>query len=120
MKTIKSTAPEMRRALLDGDLNWFAGLLNEKWESCKCLADGATTPQIYALMAAGKANGAPAGRICGAGGCQEPGMLNNTSVAAWRITDTNRATTGPVYVVPGSLSERAEFSAGASDEIRER
>jgi len=68
MKTIKSTALEMRRAFLDGDLDWFAGLLNQEWENRKCLADGVTTPQIDALMAAGKENGALAGRICGAGG----------------------------------------------------
>jgi len=68
MKAIKQTSIQMRQAFLDGDLDRFAELLNEEWENRKRLADGVTTPRIDALMAAGKDNGALAGRICGAGG----------------------------------------------------
>lgn len=68
MKAIKRTALQMRQAFLDADLDRFAELLNEEWENRKCLADGVSTPQIEALMAAGMQSGALACRVCGAGG----------------------------------------------------
>jgi D-glycero-alpha-D-manno-heptose-7-phosphate kinase len=68
LRAIKQTALEMREAFLAADLDRFAALLDDEWENRKRLADGVTTPQIEALMSAGKANGGIAGRVCGAGG----------------------------------------------------
>jgi len=68
MRTIQRTAEEMREALLAFDLGRFAELLDQEWGSRKRLAKGVTTPAIDALVAAAKAAGALASKICGAGG----------------------------------------------------
>ena len=68
MKAIKQTALQMRQAFLDADLDRFAELLNEEWDNRKRLAEGVTTPEIDALMAAGLESGGQACRISGAGG----------------------------------------------------
>lgn len=68
MKAIKRTSLEMRKAFLEADLERFAELLNQEWDNRKRLAEGVTTSQIDALMAAARRSGGLAGRICGAGG----------------------------------------------------
>ncbi len=68
MKAIKRTALAMREAFINADLDAFAELLNEEWENRKRLAEGVSTDRIEELMAAAKANGALASRVCGAGG----------------------------------------------------
>ncbi len=68
MKAIKRTALAMREAFISADLDAFADLLNEEWENRKRLAEGVSTDRIEELMAAAKANGALASRVCGAGG----------------------------------------------------
>ncbi len=68
MKAIKRTALAMREAFINADLDAFADLLNEEWENRKRLGEGVTTDRIEELMAAAKANGALASRVCGAGG----------------------------------------------------
>ncbi|MCA1596164.1 MAG: hypothetical protein LC772_07035, partial [Chloroflexi bacterium] len=68
LKQIKHTAVEMREALLAGDFNHFAALLNTEWENRKSLASGVSTPQIEHMVHAAQSAGAAASKICGAGG----------------------------------------------------
>jgi D-glycero-alpha-D-manno-heptose-7-phosphate kinase len=68
MHAIKRTALAMQEALAAKDLGRFAELVDEEWQNRKQLAEGVTTPQIDALMAAAAGAGAWSSKICGAGG----------------------------------------------------
>jgi len=68
MKVIRETAEQMREALLASDLDRFAQLLDQEWQSRKQLAEGVATPAIDRIMKGAKAAGALASKICGAGG----------------------------------------------------
>ncbi len=68
MREIQRVAEEMRVALKAFDIDRFAELLALEWESRKRLAEGVTTPGIDRMVAAAKAAGALASKICGAGG----------------------------------------------------
>ena len=68
MRRIKEVAQAMRHSLADGDLDEFARLLAVEWENRKALAEGVTTPEVEALIAAAEAAGARASKLCGAGG----------------------------------------------------
>ncbi|HET6382464.1 MAG TPA: hypothetical protein VFJ58_03650 [Armatimonadota bacterium] len=68
LKQIKQTALEMRDALIEGDFDQFARLLDVEWENRKALAPGVTTPQIDHMVHAAVGAGALASKICGAGG----------------------------------------------------
>lgn len=68
MGRIAETAVKMREALKAFDLDEFARLLDEEWESRKRLAEGVTTPQIDKMVQAARNAGALASKICGAGG----------------------------------------------------
>ena len=85
MRRIKEVAIAMRQSLIAGDrsaepfdyaqdrrsrrsLDEFARLLAVEWENRKALAEGVTTPEIDAMIAAAEAKGARASKLCGAGG----------------------------------------------------
>jgi D-glycero-alpha-D-manno-heptose-7-phosphate kinase len=68
MQAIQRIAEQMREALLAFDLDRFADLLDQEWESRKRLAAGVTTPAVERMVDAAKAAGALASKICGAGG----------------------------------------------------
>jgi D-glycero-alpha-D-manno-heptose-7-phosphate kinase len=68
MRHIKEVAVAMRQCLAAGDLDEFARLLAVEWENRKALAEGVTTPEIDAMVAAAKGQGARASKLCGAGG----------------------------------------------------
>ncbi len=68
MRAIKQIALEMREALLARDLRAAGELLGKEWECRRGLAEGVSTPQTEAMIAAAKAAGAWASKICGAGG----------------------------------------------------
>ena len=68
MRRIKEVARAMRQSLAAGDLDEFARLLAVEWENRKVLAEGVTTPEIDAMIAAAQAKGARASKLCGAGG----------------------------------------------------
>ena len=68
MREIKAIALAMRDCLADSDLTDLPRLLDAEWELRKGLADGVTTPEIDAMVAAAKDAGALASKICGAGG----------------------------------------------------
>lgn len=58
----------MRAALEAGDWAGAGQCLADEWQTRKRLAPGITTPEIDALLAAARAQGAWAGKVCGAGG----------------------------------------------------
>jgi D-glycero-alpha-D-manno-heptose-7-phosphate kinase len=68
MRRIKKVAQAMRQSLVAGRLDEFAHLLALEWENRKALAEGVTTPEIDAMIAAAEAAGARASKLCGAGG----------------------------------------------------
>ncbi len=68
MRGIAETAWEMKAALQAEDLGQVARALGREWDNRKGLADGVTTPQIDAMIAAASQAGALASKICGAGG----------------------------------------------------
>jgi D-glycero-alpha-D-manno-heptose-7-phosphate kinase len=68
LRGIKEVAMAMKHSLLAGDLDQFAHLLAVEWENRKMLAEGVTTPEVDAMIAAAAAHGARASKLCGAGG----------------------------------------------------
>jgi len=68
MREIKAIALAMRDCLVALDLGAFPRLVDAEWKLRKGLANGVTTPQIDAMMAAARDVGALASKICGAGG----------------------------------------------------
>jgi D-glycero-alpha-D-manno-heptose-7-phosphate kinase len=65
---IRDTTVKMRHALIEGDLNQMALLLDEEWQTRKELAPGVTTPKIEQLIAAAREAGSLGAKVCGAGG----------------------------------------------------
>lgn len=68
LAAIKRTALAMRECLLHGDLERFGAVLEEEWQNRRDLAAGVATPETDAMMAAARAAGAIASKLCGAGG----------------------------------------------------
>lgn len=65
---IRDTTVKMRNALIEGDLNQMAALLDEEWRTRKELAPGVTTPKIEQLIEVARSAGSMAAKVCGAGG----------------------------------------------------
>jgi D-glycero-alpha-D-manno-heptose-7-phosphate kinase len=65
---IRDTAVAMRAALVDGDWDEVGRQIENEWANRKRLAPGVTTPAIEDLIAAARAAGATAAKVCGAGG----------------------------------------------------
>src|SRR4030095_1335795 len=65
---LKALAEAMRDALLAGDLATFADGLRQGWEHKRRLATGIATPPLGGLYEGGRAAGAAAGKVLGAGG----------------------------------------------------
>jgi D-glycero-alpha-D-manno-heptose-7-phosphate kinase len=65
---IRDTAAAMREALTRADWDAVARHLATEWDNRKRLAPGVTTPMIDSLIAAARAAGATAAKVCGAGG----------------------------------------------------
>lgn len=68
LMAIRETSQALYHALCAGDLEQIYALLNQEWKNRQSLAEGVTTPQIEAMIAAANAAGARANKICGAGG----------------------------------------------------
>ncbi len=68
LRTVKRVAQDMYRALLAGNLLWFAELMNEEWEAREKLAPGVVTDKLRELREAAMAEGAIGCKVCGAGG----------------------------------------------------
>jgi D-glycero-alpha-D-manno-heptose-7-phosphate kinase len=65
---IKTLTMDLKEALLTGDLESFAAILNESWHAKKELAEGITNDRIDELYARAQRAGALGGKLLGAGG----------------------------------------------------
>ena len=65
---LKSDAVEMKQALLRGEVEHMAVVLNRSWEAKKRTASGISTALIETLYERGRAAGATGGKVSGAGG----------------------------------------------------
>ena len=68
LRTVKRIARDILSALISGNLQWFAELLNEEWEARAQLADGVISPEVLLQRDAALKAGALAAKVCGAGG----------------------------------------------------
>lgn len=65
---IRDTAARMREALVRGDWEAVGHAIDEEWANRRRLAPTVSIPVIDALIAQGRAAGATAAKVCGAGG----------------------------------------------------
>jgi D-glycero-alpha-D-manno-heptose-7-phosphate kinase len=65
---LKSIAEATRAALLAGDIDGFADLVQRNWENQKRLHASVTNPDVDRLFETASAAGAVGGKACGAGG----------------------------------------------------
>lgn len=65
---IKRIAYEMKRALIKGDLEWFAELMNEETRERGKLATGIVGARLRKVIDVGMKNGAVGAKVCGSGG----------------------------------------------------
>ncbi len=68
MHRIKQSAIDTKLALLKGDIDAFAAILNEAWENKKKMASHISNPVIQEAMDTAMKAGAKAGKVSGAGG----------------------------------------------------
>lgn len=68
MHKIKQSAIDMKLAVLKGDINNFAQIIQNGWENKKKMANHITNPIIQEAMDVAIAAGAKAGKVSGAGG----------------------------------------------------
>jgi D-glycero-alpha-D-manno-heptose-7-phosphate kinase len=68
MHKLKADAAEMKRALLVGDIDRMAEVLNESWKAKKATAQGVSNAGLDALFDLAMSQGALAGKVSGAGG----------------------------------------------------
>jgi D-glycero-alpha-D-manno-heptose-7-phosphate kinase len=68
MHRIKQSAVDTKLALLKGDIDAFANILQDAWENKKKMANGITNPVIQKAMDVAIHAGAKAGKVSGAGG----------------------------------------------------
>jgi D-glycero-alpha-D-manno-heptose-7-phosphate kinase len=68
MHKIKQTAIDTKQALLKGDIDTFAHILHQGWESKKHMAHHISNPMIEEAMETALNAGAKAGKVSGAGG----------------------------------------------------
>jgi D-glycero-alpha-D-manno-heptose-7-phosphate kinase len=68
IRRINETAVHMREAVLSGDVDRVAEVLEEEWQNRRVIAKGVSTPFMEKLISAARANGAIATKATGAGG----------------------------------------------------
>ncbi len=68
IEKLKTIAEDMKMALLSGDLESFASLMNENWECQKALHPSVTNAEIEELFDIAHGSGALGGKAGGAGG----------------------------------------------------
>ena len=84
---LRDCAVEMRTALLSGDIDRFASLLDMNWQHQRALDPSVTNSDIERLFETAYSNGALGGKACGAGGggclifCAKPGAAVSLSHA---------------------------------------
>jgi D-glycero-alpha-D-manno-heptose-7-phosphate kinase len=119
MRRIKEVALAMRHSLTAGDLDEFARLLDREWQNRKALAEGVTTPEIDAMMAAVQSAGARASKLCGAGGggC----MITYAEPAAVPAVKETLARAGATVIPFSILSEglRLEHDSEGGKDVQQ-
>ena len=68
LRAIAAIANDMRAALMTGDLDAAAALLNREWAERRTLSPRVSTELTEKTMEAARRAGATAGKVCGAGG----------------------------------------------------
>lgn len=68
MERTKAFAPEMKKALLQGQFRVFGAMLHEAWQVKKQMSGKISNPFIDKLYEAARAEGALGGKVSGAGG----------------------------------------------------
>ena len=68
MHRIKQSAIDMKRVLLEGNMEGFSRILGKAWEDKKKMASAITNPMIQEAFDVAFAAGATAGKVSGAGG----------------------------------------------------
>ena len=68
MHRIKQSAIDMKRVLLEGNMEGFSRILGKAWEDKKKMATAITNPMIQEAFDVAFAAGATAGKVSGAGG----------------------------------------------------
>ena len=68
MHRIKQSARDMKRVLLEGNMDGFARILGQAWEDKKKMASAINNPMIQEVFDIAFAAGAKAGKVSGAGG----------------------------------------------------
>jgi D-glycero-alpha-D-manno-heptose-7-phosphate kinase len=68
MHRLKSDAIEMKQALLRGDINWIAKILQRSWQAKRQTSDLVSNSLVERILEVGLRNGAIAGKVSGAGG----------------------------------------------------
>ena len=68
MHRIKQSAIDMKRVLLEGNMEGFSRILGKAWEDKKKMASAITNPMIQAAFDVAFVAGATAGKVSGAGG----------------------------------------------------
>ena len=68
MHRIKQSAIDMKRVLLEGNMEGFSWILGKAWEDKKKMATAITNPMIQEAFDVAFAAGATAGKVSGAGG----------------------------------------------------
>jgi D-glycero-alpha-D-manno-heptose-7-phosphate kinase len=68
LREINQTAHDMEAVLRSANFEGFAEVLDREWQNRRSLAEGVSTPEIDAMMAAARDSGALASKLCGAGG----------------------------------------------------
>jgi len=108
MRQIKLTALRMREVLHAGDLDAFAEVLNHEWQNRRSLAEGVSTPEIDAMMAAAADAGALASKLCGAGGggCMITFVREGTRAAVCAALEGCGAQVIPYQLARGGLEVR--------------
>jgi len=68
LHALKKDAFDMKQALLGGDVQGMAEILNRSWISKKATAESVSNSHIDSLYSVARANGARGGKVSGAGG----------------------------------------------------
>lgn len=68
MHSLKAYAHDMKRALLDGNIDEIAAILNQSWVSKKDTASAVSNARLEQLFELARAKGAIGGKVSGAGG----------------------------------------------------
>lgn len=68
LHALKADAFAMKQALLAGDINPIADIMERSWQAKKRTASSITNPRIEEIYTLAQANGAIAGKVSGAGG----------------------------------------------------